>query len=389
MPRSIITGVNPLVFKWLRESSGWTIEDVSKKLKTSDDVINSIESGERNPTLTQLKELSKAYKRPLAAFLLSAPKPEKPKPKDFRMLPQKKDVFDKKTILILRKARMLQEISGELSKNIDYETKPSINKAKITDDPKSLADKYRVEFGFTINKQIIFNTPYEVFNFLRDKMEDVNILIFQDSMPIEDARGFALPDETPNVIVLSSKDSIEARIFSLMHEFAHIILGEPAIDFPDFTNPYQNKIESWCNQFSSSFLLSEVMAKSIFKENQENLTDTQTLNKISRKYKVSKGMLLFNMLKYDFISESEYKDVLDRYKPQEPKETDEEDEEDEEKKQSGGIPVDVKCLSMVGNKFVSLVANNYDRNHITYTDALNYLSIKSKNFDKVLAKASK
>lgn len=388
MPRSITTQVNPTVFKWLRESSGWTIEEVSNRLKTSEDVVNSIESGKRDPTLTQLKELSKAYNRPLAAFFLSNPKPEKPMPKDYRLLPEKKDVFDKKTILILRKARKLQEISGELSRNINYETKPSIKKATISDDPKPLADKYRVEFEFTIKKQIKFKTSYEVFNYLRDKMEDINILVFQDSMPLEDARGFALPDETPNVIVISSRDSIEARIFSLIHEFAHILLGEPAIDFPDFTNPYQNKIESWCNQFSSNFLLSEIMAKSIFKANQDNLTDTQTLNQISRRYKVSKAMLLFNMLKSDFITEAEYKEVLDRYKPQEPKETDE-DEENEEQKPSGGIPADAKCLSKVGNKFVSLVANNYDRNHITYTDALNYLSIKSKNFDKVLAKAGK
>lgn len=388
MPRSIIAEVNPLVFKWLRESSGWTIEDVSKRLKTSDDVIRSIESGKRDPTLMQLKELSKAYKRPLAAFLLPAPQPEKPRPKDYRMLPHKKDVFDKKTILILRKARMLQEISGELSKNINYETKPSFKAAKISDDPKSLAEKYRLEFEFTVEKQTEFRTSYEVFTYLRDRMEDMNILVFQDSMPVEDARGFALPDETPNVIVLSSKDPIEARIFTLMHEFAHVLLGQPAIDFPDFSNPYQNKMESWCNQFSSNFLLSDDIAESIFKANREDLTETQTLNRLSRKYKVSKGMLLFKMLKYDFITESEYMEVLDRYRPKEPEEADEEDG-DKGKTHTGGIPADVKCLSMVGNKFVSLVANNYDRNHITYTDALNYLSIKSRNFDKVLAKAGK
>ena len=44
---------------------------------------------------------------------------------------------------------------------------------------------------------------------------------------------------------------------------------------------------------------------------------------------------------------------------------------------------DRRCLSELGAKFVSIVANNYDKNYITYTDALNYLSTKSKNFDKV------
>jgi len=63
--------------------------------------------------------------------------------------------------------------------------------------------------------------------------------------------------------------------------------------------------------------------------------------------------------------------------------------EEVEEKKGGGATADVRCLSEVGNKFVSIVANNYDRDYITYTDALNYLSIKSKNFDKVLAQARK
>jgi Zn-dependent peptidase ImmA (M78 family)/DNA-binding transcriptional regulator YiaG len=388
MSRSIKTEVNPQVFKWLRESAAWTSEDVSKRLKTSVGAVEAIESGEKAPMLRQLRELSTAYKRPLAAFLLSEPVKEKPKPKDFRMLPDRKDTFDKKTILVLRKARTLQEISNELSYNIDYQTKVAVEKAKTSDKPEDLANNYRMTFELTVDNQRRFKTSYELFNYLRDKMEDLNILVFQYSMPVEDARGFTLTDETPNVIVLNSKDTIEARIFSLMHEFAHILLGETGIDFPDVTISTRNEVEVWCNRFASAFLLPADMAMNLFKSNKSTLTETDTLNKLSRKYKLSKAMLLFNMLKMDFISETEYEDVLERYKPQETEVAEEEEDEDTETK-AGGIPADVKCLSEIGNKFVSLVANNYDRNHITYTDALNYLSIKSKNFDKVLAKARK
>lgn len=389
MPKSITTEVNPKVFTWLRESAGWYVEDVARRLNTSTGVVASIESGTKAPTLRQLKELSTAYQRPLAAFLLSEPKMEKPTPKDYRMLPDKKDVFDRKTILVLRKARMLQEIGGELSRNIDYQTKPAIERARVSDSPELLAGKYRQMFELTEEKQKKFRTSYELFNYLRDRMEDMNILVFQYSMPVEDARGFALPDETPNVMVLSSKDSIEARIFSMMHEFAHILLGETAIDFPDFTIPYQNNIEAWCNRFASTFLLPKDMAINLFISNKSTLTETATLNALSRRYKVSKAMLLFNMMKLDFISETKYAEVLERYKPQEPEVAEEEEEDEDTETKKGGIAADVRCLSRVGNKFVSLVANNYDRNHITYTDALNYLSIKSKNFDKVLAKAKK
>ncbi len=384
MSRSITSEVYPTIFKWLRESSGWSIEDVAKRLKTSVEVVEAIEAGKRKPTLKQLKELSNAYKRPLAAFFLSKPVKESPMPKDYRMLPEKKDVFDKRTIYQIRKARSLQKIGGELSGNINYSVKPTIGKANIHNDLEELATNYREIFQLTEKKQRKFRSSYEFFHYLRDRFEDLNILVFQFSMPLEDARGFALTDRTPNVIVINTKDSIEARLFSLMHEFGHILLGETVIDIPNMQIESQSKIEQWCNEFSSRFLLPKELAVRIFKTEGRSLTDTDTLNSFKYRYKVSKAMLLYNMLKLDFITQDQYEKTIERYKPQEP-------EEDEEKtgKKGGGIPQDRRCLSEVGNKFVSIVANNYDRNHITYTDALNYLSIKTKNFDKVLTQARK
>ena len=381
--RTIEVEVNPKVFRWLRESSGWSVEELSKRLNTSAGIIEGFESGKRKPTLRQLNELSQAFKRPLAAFLLSVPIKEKPHPKDYRMLPDKVDVFDRKTILVLRKARSLQEIGRELSHNIDYKTKAKIEGVKVSDNPLDIAEKYRKMFELTEEKQRKFKTPYELFNYLRDILEDMNILVFQFSMPMEDARGFVLVDEAPAVVVVSTKDTIEARLFSLMHEFAHILLGESVIDIPDLSLATRNKTEIWCNEFSSSFLLPRGLAKSLFESKWDVLTDTKTLGTLSRRYKVSKAMLLFNMFKLRYVSKAIYQEVLERPSLQKLQ------IEKKGKKKGGGIPSDKKCLSEVGNKFVSLVANNYDKKQITYADALNYLSIKSKNFDKVLAKAKK
>jgi len=99
-------------------------------------------------------------------------------------------------------------------------------------------------------------------------------------------------------------------------------------------------------------------------------------------------MILYKMFKLEFITRQEYEDTLNRYKPKESEPIDIEESEEKPKK-GGGISPDRKCLSEVGNKFVSIVANNFDRNIITYTDALNYLSIKTKSFEKVLSQARK
>lgn len=385
MPRSLKVEVEPAVFKWLRESSGWTKEEVAKRLKTSIGVVESIEKGDWQPTLRQLRELSHIYKRPLATFLLSEPLPEPPMPKDYRMLPGRKDVFDKKTILVIRKARGLQEVGAELLINFNDSAKPKIKRLKTSDSPEAIALKYRETFDISLKTQKKFKSPYELFNHLRDSFEERNILVFQFSMPVEDARGFVLTDNNPNVIVINSADSIKARLFSLMHEFGHVLLGETAIDLADVSHTPDHRIEKWCNVFASEFLLPKELAKDIF-SSEDALTDTSTLNRLSNRYKVSKGMLSYKMLKLKFISNATYEEILDRYKPQEPESKP--DKEGGEKK-GGGIPADIRCLSEIGSKFVSIVADNYDRNYITYTDALNYLSIRTRNFDRVLAKARK
>ena len=386
MPKkqAILVDIELSVLKWLIESSGWTREEMAKRLKTSLQNIEKIESGEKKPSFRQLEELSIIFKRPVASFLLSKPLTEKQKPKDYRLLPGKTNKFDKKTILIMRHARRLQELSKELSKNIAYETQSKIEKARLSDNPETIALRFREKFNLTEEKQRKFKTPYELFNYLRDLLEEMNIYLFQFSMPIEDARGFVFADESPHVIVVNTKDNIEARIFSLMHEFAHILLGESVIDLPDATIIYKDNIEKWCNEFSSAFLLPKDLAKSAFDKNKEKLTQKETLKYLSNKYKVSKAMIILNMLKLHYIEKDDYDSILARFKKEEIK-----PKKEGEKVTGGGIPSEVKCLSEVGNKFVSLVANNYDKEYITYSDALNYLSIKSRNFDKVLSKAKK
>ena len=382
----LLVEVKPDVLKWAINSSGWKPEEVSKKLQINPNVLNSWLSGEAKPNIKQLDEFAFIVKRPLAAFFLKEPPQEKPAPKDYRMLPGKEGKFDKKTILAIRRARKLQKISKELSDNINTNLAKLTKTVNSSEDPKIIAEKFRAEFKFYEALQRKFKTSYDLFNFLRDIIEDRNIIVFQISMPIEDARGFTLVDDSPAIIVVNSKDQIEARIFTLMHEFGHVLLNESGVSMPENALFIKNVagVEKWCNDFSSAFLLPELLAKKEFTSNKKELIETKTLNSLSRAYKVSKAMLLYNMSKLGYISQNEYNSVIERFKPEvlKPKAK-------EKKKGFGKNPADKKCVSEKGQKFVSLVSHNVDKGFITHSEALDYLSIKSKNLDKVMSKAKK
>lgn len=377
--RSMNVSINPEVLKWLRVSSGWQIEEVAKRLSTSRNTILSLEKGTKKPTIRQLQILSTAFRRPLISFLLPEPQEEKPLPKDYRQIPNKQDIFDKKTLLAIRKARQLQSLSSELASNTNEKISFHFTELTIDDDSNQLASLYRERFNLTDKKQRDFENPYQLFKYLRFQIEELNILVFQFSMPVIDARGFTLSDEIPAVIVVNSKDNIKARIFTLMHEFAHVLLGETIINLPELPLYSRTLIEKWCSEFASAFLLPDSLIFEIYEKSNDRIDETKILNRISNKYKLSKAMILYNFFKKNFITKELYDEVLNRYQESIIRQI----------TQGGGIPPDQMCLSTLGNKFVSIVADNFEGNYITYSDALSYLSIKSKTYDKVLLKVVK
>lgn len=367
-------GANFEIIKWAIKTSGWEIDELLKKLEISKNIYEKWVKGLDKPTLKQLELISWKTKRPLAIFFLDKIPQEKPFPRDFRLNPKQEGKFDKKTIFAIRKARKLQSILKDFGENNFGETIKEL-KVNVNNHPQKIALNLRKKFGITEEFQRKTKDSWKFFRFLREKLGEEKVFNFQLSMLLEDARGFALSDELPRVIVVNSGDIIEARIFTLVHEFGHILLGDTEISIPLFVNT--NKHEKWCNEFASAFLLPPEMAKRIFEENDKDLIGIDTLKKLSRKYKVSKSMLLYNMVKLKFITPLDYEEILNLYA-----------KKDYSKTKSGGVGVtaDKKCLNELGISFVSLIADNIDKKIITYSDALDYLSIKSRNFDKLMNK---
>jgi len=365
---------NPEIIEWTIKTSGWDLKEILAKIDVSENTYKKWIEGLDKPTVKQLKLISWKTKRPLALFFSDKIPEENPLPKDYRLNPEKVGKFNKKTIFAIRKSRKLQSILKDFGENTLGEILKK-TKISIKDSPQDIAKSLRERFNLTEEFQRKGDS-YNFFKFLRNKLEEEKIFNFQISMPLEDARGFALSDELPRIIVVNSGDIIEARIFTLIHELGHILLGDTELSIPNFKDT--NKTERWCNEFASAFLLPPEMARRIFKENDETLIEYDTLKKLSRKYKVSKSMLLYNMVKLKFIHASDYENYLSRYTKQEYIE--------KASASGGGVSAEKRCLSELGASFVSLVADNIDKKTITYSDALDYLSIKSRSFEKLINK---
>ncbi len=372
----VLLPVEPSVMQWLRESAGWTTSEVSGKLGLQEESYLRFERGEKKPTLRQIMLLAKAFKRPMAAFLLSVPQQESALPQDFRKLPKDKREFGRKMRRVFRKARWLQETSNELMSNLNINLDPAIKRYRLSDNPSRIADGEREASAIALEMQMKWKSPYAAFASWREYVESKNIRVFQISMPIEEARGFSLTDAKPNVIVVNSADDINARIFTLFHEYAHILLAKTSVCIPEFGQSDDSgeiaMVERWCNKFAADFLLPQVAREYICRN-----ASSIDVGKLSSKLKVSKYALMIRMVEFGVISGQQLNEFLTKV-PKAPT-----------GKKGGfgkGMTQLDKAKQEKGNGYLSLVMENLDRGMINTKDALDYLSVRMKYLEKIKSK---
>jgi Zn-dependent peptidase ImmA (M78 family)/DNA-binding XRE family transcriptional regulator len=374
--RSFEVSINPEIVKWAREVSGFSIEEIAKKIKTAKENYQKIEAGIKSPTFKQLDLLANYFKRPVAVFFLQKPPEEPSLASSFRILPKTEQEFSKELKLAIRKTRYYQSIANTLWKDLGMATNPAILKRSPNDNPIEVAKEERKKIGLSEQEQYKWQNPYIAFNFWRENIELKNILVFQFKFPVKDARGYSLMDKEPPVIAINSSDNILARIFTLFHEYAHILLGITEIYSGEEIN-LSKDVENWCDRFASEFLLPEESLKrdSDFQTySRTRRLSAEILENLSKKFKVSKQAILTRIKTLDLIEYNVYIKELSTLQKQ---------HIEISKKVGFFISPSQKCLQEKGPRFISSVLQAKERGVITTADTIEYLSVKLKHLDKI------
>jgi len=383
MPRTTMkVSVEPAVLKWARESAGLSIEEVARRVGTTIETVMRWESGERQPTLRTLEKLSVFYKRPLAVFFLPEPPQEPPLPTDFRVLPGKESLpLSKETRLAIRETRRLQSLSAELMKELGIKATPKIGKTSLEANPEEVAAEERKRLGIEVAEQIRWRDHYVAFYEWRRTIERLNVLVFQMRMPLEEVRGFSLVEGELPAIVVNSSDSISARIFTLFHEYAHLLLTVAGVCLPvegPIAEAITPEVERFCNHFAGALL---VPKGALHKDEQvrsiaQSVTvSDEAIDQIAKQFKVSKQVIWRRMQLTGLIPLKKYQTKLEVWEK--------EAAQKGWRKPSFGIPPAKRCIQEKGPRFTSLILEANDRDLITYSDVADYLSIRVKHLEKV------
>ena len=195
---------------------------------------------------------------------------------------------------------------------------------------------------------------------------------------VDEMRGISMPDGPLPVIVLNNADAPHGRIFTLLHEFIHILLnngGHRTSKLEGKKLPEDQLLERAGNRFAAAVL----MPKNAFlaeatKHPAAMMGNEAGLKRLANKIKASPEAILRRLVALHRVSASVYRQKRRGWQKQSwysPPQG------------GGGPPIEVKVISSIGRPFTSLVLEGYQRNAVSSADVVDYLGVQLKHLQKI------
>ncbi len=323
--------ITPKMVAWARERVNWTPEILAQKMSVSTEKINAWESESKleHPSFRQALDLSSKLHIPLGYLYLATPPIENVPLPDLRTVANKPhEKPSPEFIDILYDAYRKQQwyrdyLLDEGSPELEF-----AGKYKITDDPTTIASD--IQNTLSINDELRKDSPTwdQFLTSLVRHTEQSRILVLRNSvvgnnvyrkLDVQEFRGFAICDKIAPLVFINARDYKTAQIFTLIHEIAHIWIGESGISNLDYKlrdTQQRHEIDRLCDSIAS-----EVLApKNQFSSRWDNTrTIDYNISRLAVNFKVSSFVILrraYNlgfMTRDDFISN--YDDLLMKVKP--------------------------------------------------------------------------
>ena len=262
-----VTGVNPEILIWARETAGLDLETAARKISlnaargvSGADRLAAIEAGHEAPSSSVLERMAQQYHRPLLTFYM----PEVPRPadigQDFRTLPDEGDPSNVLLATLLRDVKARQSLVRDTLEDDDDAVEVAFVGAQAgTGDPRTLAAALIEAVGFDRREFRASGSADDAFTYLRSLVEAKGVFVllagdcghWSTAIEVKVFRGFAIADRLAPFIVVNDQDARSAWSFTLLHELAHLLLGESGVS----GGPPEGAVEKLCNDAAAAVLI--------------------------------------------------------------------------------------------------------------------------------------
>ena len=363
----------------------WVVSSINPD-NTNPDILDTLISWRNKtkvPTYNQILDISRATGIPLGYFFLKTPPKEDLSFVNYRTV---------KSIELENPSRELKTIMLDMELIQDWlhsqlisdgeDKNCYVNSLKDIEDVIEIATTIRKELNISENWYKTIKNSEEAFKFLRNAISNSGIAVMVNGivrnntskpLSINEFRAFALIDEYAPLIFINSNDSINGRIFSLLHEYVHIGLGENSLynDRCSCTFDVQ-ATETICNKVAAEILVpqEDFIKKWEFAAEAEQ-DPMNIIRKLTKYFICGMTVIARKALDNNFISHEKYhyiaQSAVANYK----------------KAKSRGGDFYRTLNSKIDSNFLNYLFSRVDQGKTLYTEAYRLTNTNRETFNKL------
>ena len=374
-----------------KELLNWVVARVRVDLLPSStaNLINAWISGEKEPTFNQIEDVSKKTGIPLGYFFLETPPTEDLSLVDYRTVD---------SLELSNPSRNLIDTIHDMEQIQDWMRNCLIDEGS---GPMHYVGAMREELSMVTFAQYVRSvldiklewfedtqTPEQSFNYIRSAISNAGILVMMNGivgsnthrpLSIDEFRGFALVDDYAPLIFINTNDSVNGRLFSLLHEVAHVFIGENSL----FNDRYSTagrvkKEETLCNAVAAEILVPQISFTAKWKEHAYEDKEI-VIEDLARYYKCGITVIARKALDNHYIDSALYnrtaKMAVEKYN--------EKRKYLKERGNSGGDFYNT-LASRIDKRFLFTLANSVYNGRTLYTDAFRFTNTNRTTFSNLI-----
>ncbi|WP_417444678.1 ImmA/IrrE family metallo-endopeptidase [Joostella sp.] len=368
-----IENINSDIINWAITRAGNNLEEF---YADNPDVLDWIE-GNKKPTIKQLENFTHKVHVPFGyMFMAEPPKEEIPIP-FFRTGASPRDNVSLNVYHTIQIIKDRQNWLTNYLQESEYPDLDFVGKYNDNSDYKEIANDIRNTLKLPVNWASKLGNWEQALDYLTIQIEEIGIIInfngivgnnTRRKILVEECRGFVLVNNKAPFLFINSGDAKAAQMFTLIHEIAHIWLGESA----GFDNkqmlPADDPTELLCDKVAAEFLVPEVFFK-------EKWNSSQNIKYLSRVFKVSPIVIARRALDLNLISKSTFFDFYNNYI---------EEFKNKKENQSSGGNFYATAKKRISLRFASYVNSAVNENNLLYRDAYKLTNLKGNTYEKFI-----
>jgi len=371
MPKGKFIPITPSVLTWAIKESGIPYEEIATSAGVDPAELSAWEQGKSKPIKGQLKKLSTALRRQPAVFLLPEPPAIPSASVQFRHPPEvTRDSLNAVEHIALRSAKRIQGAASWVLKELGkYPVEiPAVDRNV---DGEKAGEELRRHLQVSVQAQFRWRDASHTFKEWRSVLEKHGLLVMSFSMGDASCRGFSVWDEFAPLIAINTQWRTEARIFTLFHEYAHLVTrtDSACLQSGIFRNGRaSDPQERWCEEFSAGFLLPWDAVQSALQEQFRwtpgtRITNLEQASYLATKFKVSLRAATLRLIGKGVASWDLY-DAIPNTADRKPD-------------MQGGVGRDRRQLkeASYGLRAASVFIKALNENLVTRAEALSYLDV--------------